>query len=68
MTTLTCQCGGRPDRYERYSNRCPLHGRRYVSCDEECGALEHPQTLDEHKITLEHYKNHSLDSGCSHGA
>ncbi len=44
-------------------NCCEIH----VECDEDCHALEKPKTLAEHKATLEHYKNHSYLSGCSHG-
>ena len=38
-----------------------------VKCDEFCQAKENPETLEECKETLEHYKQHSLLSGCSHG-
>jgi hypothetical protein len=38
-----------------------------VECDSFCKAKEEPETLEEYKATLEHYKNHSLLSGCSHG-
>lgn len=37
-----------------------------VECDSFCKAKEEPETLEEYKATLEHYKNHSLLSGCSH--
>jgi len=39
----------------------------FVECDESCKAKENPETLEEYKATLEHYKHHSLLSGCSHG-
>jgi len=42
---------------------CNVH----VECDDACLALENPETLDEHRTTLAHYKNHSLHTGCSHG-
>jgi hypothetical protein len=38
-----------------------------VACDENCGAKENPETLEEYKATLEHYKNHAWAGGCSHG-
>ncbi len=38
----------------------------FVECDSSCKAKEQPETLEEYKATLEHYKNHSLLSGCSH--
>lgn len=41
--------------------------REIVGCDERCGAYEEPETLDEYKLTLEHYKHHTYLSGCSHG-
>ena len=37
-----------------------------VACDNFCGAKENPETLEEYKATLDHYKNHSYLSGCSH--
>lgn len=40
----------------------------FVECDENCMALEKPETLEEHIATLEHYKHHSYLSGCSHGS
>ena len=39
----------------------------FVKCDKSCKAKENPQTLQEYKATLEHYKKHRLYSGCSHG-
>ena len=52
------------DKYERqeYERSIGL-----VECDSFCGAKEEPETLEEHKATLEHYKHHSYLSGCSHG-
>jgi hypothetical protein len=39
-----------------------------VSCEEACGALVHPRTLDEYKAALEHWMNHESSwGGCSHG-
>lgn len=37
-----------------------------VQCDSFCKAKENPETLEEYKATLEHYKHHSYLSGCSH--
>jgi hypothetical protein len=54
---LTCPC----DSGDKY--RCKIH----VHCDDFCKALADPQTLDEFKATLEHWEDHGLDSGCSHG-
>lgn len=39
-----------------------------VGCDENCGAKEDPETLEEYEETLEHYKNHSFLGGCSHAS
>lgn len=39
-----------------------------VECDISCKAKEQPETIEEYKSTLDHYKNHSLLSGCSHGS
>jgi hypothetical protein len=41
--------------------------RKTVKCDENCGALLEPKTLEEYVLALEHWVNHSVDSGCSHG-
>lgn len=41
--------------------------RVHVACDERCGALNEPQTLDEYKAALEHWRSHSHLHGCSHG-
>ena len=42
--------------------------RERVDCDDDCGAYEEPQTLEEYAATLEHYKTHPYLYGCSHGA
>jgi hypothetical protein len=39
----------------------------FVGCDENCGALLEPMTLEEYKATLTHYESHSYQCGCSHG-
>ena len=36
-------------------------------CDEDCEAFEYPETPDEYRATLLHYKYHEVDHGCSHG-
>lgn len=42
--------------------------REVVSCDEACGAFEQPETLDEFRAALEHWKDHDSSwGGCSHG-
>jgi hypothetical protein len=38
----------------------------YVSCDEDCHALYHPETLEEYAAALEHWKNHGYQNGCAH--
>lgn len=38
-----------------------------VQCDDFCKAKENPTTIEEYEATLDHYKNHSYLSGCSHG-
>jgi len=42
-----------------------LHNR--VQCDTFCQALEQPATYQGAMATLEHYRDHSYLSGCSHG-
>jgi|SRR5580692_169227 hypothetical protein len=41
--------------------------RSAVACDQDCGALDVPITLDEFKTALAHWRDHSLYGGCSHG-
>jgi len=38
-----------------------------VWCDEDCGALEDPVTIEELRAALEHWRFHSLMAGCAHG-
>ena len=40
---------------------------RLVLCDEECDALEDPQTIEELRTALKHCQEHSVHGGCSHG-
>ena len=42
---------------------CTLH----VDCDRACLALTDPQTVEELRAALEHWRDHSYLSGCSHG-
>lgn len=47
---------------------CANHGCRYVACDSlRCLALKEPNTREEWREAAEHWKNHHLMSGCSHG-
>ncbi len=50
------------DFMEQYEKDHPL-----VECDLECGALNKPDTAEEIKAALEHWKSHSSLNGCSHG-
>jgi hypothetical protein len=38
-----------------------------VDCDNKCGAKLAPQTVDELRAALEHWRFHSESTGCSHG-
>jgi len=38
-----------------------------VACDEKCAALTEPQTIEELKVALTHWREHSFHGGCSHG-
>lgn len=42
-------------------------GRELVDCEDKCGALEDPVTLDQFRATLTHYKLHGCQGGCAHG-
>jgi hypothetical protein len=71
--TLRCICGApapdyadpddaRGGRFD-HDGPCP-----YVSCDDDdCRALDDPQTLEEWRAAAEHWREHSLYHGCSHG-
>lgn len=41
--------------------------RATVGCDMDCGALQEPQSLEEYKAALEHWRSHGYMYGCSHG-
>lgn len=65
---MKCYYCGEDDENERHLSSlllCPDE-RRYVPCDESCKALNHPQTLEEYKAALDHWKNHKYLAGCSH--
>ena len=49
------------------SEEVAADSRLKVDCDEDCGALDEPETLEEHLASLAHWKNHGFLSGCSHG-
>lgn len=38
-----------------------------VDCDDNCGALEEPQSFEEMKAAYEHWRYHGVDFGCAHG-
>jgi len=42
--------------------------RARVECDEKCGAFVEPITIEEYRAALEHWMDHPLHYGCSHGA
>jgi hypothetical protein len=50
---------------ERYYEMpvCELH----VDCDQRCKALTNPQTVEELRAALNHWRSHDYLSGCSHG-
>jgi hypothetical protein len=39
----------------------------HVDCDENCRALTDPQTVEELKAALTHWRSHPYLCGCSHG-
>lgn len=41
---------------------------KYVACDDNCRALEDPQTSEEIKAAYEHWREHGYLNGCSHGS
>lgn len=43
--------------------RCDVH----VDCDRGCKALNKPETIEELRAALEHWRDHCYLSGCSHG-
>lgn len=53
---MTCTC----DDEDAFS--CPVH----VSCDENCQALNEPETVEELRAALDHWQSHGYLHGCSH--
>jgi hypothetical protein len=41
------------------------HG--FVRCDADCGALADPVSSQECRAALEHWRDHGVTGGCSHG-
>jgi hypothetical protein len=52
----------RDDRYDEMPG-CDLH----VECDDRCKALTDPQTVEELRVALTHWRSHQYLAGCSHG-
>lgn len=48
---------------ENEEHCCDIH----VMCEDYCGALNDPQTFEEYKAAHDHWKDHGLMHGCSHG-
>jgi len=65
--TFTCpKCGAPCEEYERVHNVHP--GCPYVPCDDsDCEALKEPVTDNDVWTALQHWRDHSLHGGCSHG-
>ena len=42
--------------------------REQVACDDDCGALTDPVTIEEWRAAAEHWQGHGYLAGCSHGA
>lgn len=54
----SCTC----DPNQRWVS-CKIH----VQCEEHCKALLRPQTVAEITAALEHWRDHGVQGGCSHG-
>lgn len=39
----------------------------FVSCDENCGAKVNPVSRKELEAAIRHWREHSVQGGCSHG-
>ncbi len=37
-----------------------------VRCDSNCGALQNPETIEEYRAALVHWRSHGYLSGCAH--
>jgi len=46
---------------------CKLSRDIHVVCDDECKALKLPNTPAEVIAALEHWRDHNVSGGCSHG-
>lgn len=57
---VVCTCDRSEDAL--YS-QCEIH----VHCDNWCQALQEPETLEETRATMIHWREHPWLSGCSHG-
>lgn len=55
------------EKLDKYEQANEDRENELVECDGSCKAKENPETLEEYKATLDHYKNHGWLSGCSHG-
>ena len=57
---LYCPCD--VDEEEQWYYECLIH----VMCDEKCGALDEPHSLEELREAYLHWMNHGYLRGCSH--
>ena len=59
-----CTCGQQSEEWMREQECCELH----VRCDDpDCRTLVDPVTLDDYRMALEHWRDHGVEYGCSHG-
>jgi hypothetical protein len=50
------------------NDRTDEQGRKLVPCDDaDCTALDQPESIEEFVAAVEHWREHSYLSGCSHG-
>jgi hypothetical protein len=65
MASCTCNPEDqyKPGDHNNLYDDCP-----FVSCDNDCRALEDPQSEPELRATLAHYREHGYLGGCSHGS
>lgn len=49
------------------SDTSPARRSRVMCDDPDCTAVELPETLEELRAALDHWRDHHVDSGCSHG-
>ena len=55
---------GVPGRHD--CSVCEAEDADKVDCDDNCGAKKEPQTIEELRAAVEHWRDHRLLSGCSH--